>query len=233
MRLLLPLLIALAIVPARAQPAPDSLAASLERIAEQHAARDVVLEVVFSPDGVLLSWRCGTTPHPSFCAPTAAIAAWSGAPTQHRSGRPDVFALPVAFWLSAEFDREASGPPAEGFHSPRIPPSPYESEYPVEDVPVLLGGLSELQSRVRYPPSARADSVEGRVFVQFVVDERGRVHDTAALPATCVRAPDDRLCSAALDAVRPSRFVPGRQRGRPVLVRFVLPVTFRLSGPER
>ena len=94
----------------------------------------------------------------------------------------------------------------------------------VEEPPVLIGGLDALQRRVEYPRLAREAGIEGRVFVQFVVDERGDVVDPVV-----TRSPSDLLSRAALDAVREVRFEPGVQRGRPVKVRFALPVHFVLN----
>ncbi|MEM6288800.1 MAG: TonB family protein [Bacteroidota bacterium] len=89
--------------------------------------------------------------------------------------------------------------------------------------PELIGGLAALQSRVEYPEMARRVGIEGQVVVQFVVDERGTVVDPVVL-----RSPNDLLSEAAVKAVQESRFTPGQQRGRPVKVRFAVPVTFRL-----
>ena len=94
-----------------------------------------------------------------------------------------------------------------------------------EEMPELIGGLEALEEAVVYPPEARAENVQGRVIVQFIVDEEGRVTEPAV-----ERSPDDRLSEAALAAVRTVRFRPGRQRGGPVRVRFALPVTFQLPG---
>src|SRR5690625_139152 len=45
----------------------------------------------------------------------------------------------------------------------------------VEEMPELIGGLAAIQGNIRYPEIARKAGVEGRVFVQFVVDEQGNV----------------------------------------------------------
>ena len=94
----------------------------------------------------------------------------------------------------------------------------------VERNPVLVGGLIGLQSRVEYPRAAREAGIEGRVFVQFVVNETGAVVDPIV-----TRSPSELLSEAALRAVRESRFVPGSQDGRPVKVRFSLPINFVLN----
>ena len=114
-------------------------------------------------------------------------------------------------------------PPA----APPPPPEPEPTEPEIFEVaevqPELIGGLPGLQSRVEYPEFARRAGIEGQVVVQFVVDERGNVVDPVVL-----RSPNELLSEAALTAVRESRFTPGQQRGRPVKVRFAVPVTFRL-----
>ncbi len=97
----------------------------------------------------------------------------------------------------------------------------------VEEKPELIGGLAALQGRVVYPEMARRAGIEGKVFVQFVVDEKGVVTE-----AYGVRCPDPLLCEAGIQAVRESRFTPGRQDGVPVKVRFTLPIDFKLTGGD-
>ena len=106
------------------------------------------------------------------------------------------------------------------------PPPPREPEFfeAVEQMPELVGGLAALQRRIVYPEHAYNAGVEGRVFVQFVVDERGAPYDVRV-----VRGIGAGCDEAAIEAIRASRFVPGRQRGRPVKVQMTLPVTFRLD----
>lgn len=110
---------------------------------------------------------------------------------------------------------------------PPPPPDPEPTEPEIFEVaevqPELIGGLAGLQSRLVYPELAIRAGVEGQVVVQFVVDERGTVIDPVVL-----RTPNPLLTEAALKAVTESRFTPGQQRGRPVRVRYAVPVTFTL-----
>ena len=108
---------------------------------------------------------------------------------------------------------------------PLVPEEDEDAGYVLvaEIQPELIGGLAALQGRVEYPEFARRAGIEGQVVVQFVVDERGNVVDPVVL-----RSPNELLSEAALEAVRESQFTPGQQRGRPVKVRFAVPVTFRL-----
>lgn len=96
----------------------------------------------------------------------------------------------------------------------------------VEDQPELVGGLKALQEAVSYPESAKEAGIEGRVIVQFVVDENGDVTNTKV-----VRGVHESLDEAAVEAVKKQTFKPGKQRGEAVKVQMSLPVTFRL--PDR
>lgn len=98
----------------------------------------------------------------------------------------------------------------------------------VEQMPELVGGLEALQRTLIYPEMARAAGIEGRVFVQFVINPDGTVRN-----AEVVRGVGAGLDEAALNAVRQARFIPGRQGGIPVAVRFSLPITFRLAPEQR
>ncbi|NNF59574.1 MAG: energy transducer TonB, partial [Rhodothermaceae bacterium] len=111
-------------------------------------------------------------------------------------------------------------PPAE----PEPEPEPEIFEV-VENMPEPIGGIAAIQSNIQYPEMARRAGIEGRVFVQFVVDEQGRPSEIRV-----VRGIGGGCDEAAVEAVRQARFTPGRQRGRPVKVRMSLPVTFRLTN---
>lgn len=89
--------------------------------------------------------------------------------------------------------------------------------------------LTFVQSRTYYPALARENGVEGTVVIAFTVEKDGTVTDIQAVrevPAGCT--------DAALKAVRAiqqegEKFLPGRQVGLPVRVRFNLPVKFKLE----
>jgi periplasmic protein TonB len=135
---------------------------------------------------------------------------------------PEIADDPIV-WEPFEAPREWSGPPAIAI--PPEPPAPDDTEpfVVVEDDPVLIGGLEGLQRRIAYPASCRLARVEGTVFIQFVVDEAGRVES-----AEVVRGIGAGCDEAALQAILEAEFEPGRQRGQPVRVRSTLPVRFRL-----
>lgn len=95
----------------------------------------------------------------------------------------------------------------------------------VENPPQLIGGLEGLMQEIRYPEAAKAEGIEGTVFVQFVVDETGNVIDERVL-----RSLSPEIDAEALRVIRQARFEPGTQRGEPVKVRFSLPIKFKLGS---
>ena len=111
------------------------------------------------------------------------------------------------------------------------PPPPAEEEEEedffvvVEDMPELIGGLGELQSKIRYPEMARRAGIEGRVYIQFIVNEQGEVVDQQVIRGIGGGADEE-----ALRVVSEAKFTPGMQRGRPVKVQYSLPIFFRLQN---
>ncbi len=100
----------------------------------------------------------------------------------------------------------------------------------VEDMPDFQGGGQEafrrwIAENLRYPTMAAESGIQGRVFVQFVVNEDGSVSD-----ATVVRGVDPILDREAVRVVMASpRWTPGRQRDQPVRVAFTFPINFVLQ----
>jgi protein TonB len=83
--------------------------------------------------------------------------------------------------------------------------------------------LEALTANIRYPDVARLAGLEGRVIVQFIIDEKGRVSNPMV-----IRGQGGGLDEEALRVVREARFKPGKQRGKPVKVRMSIPINFRL-----
>lgn len=111
---------------------------------------------------------------------------------------------------------------------PPPPPSDDEEEdffVVVETMPQLKGGLAGLQKKVKYPEMARRAGIEGRVTVQFIVNEQGKVENPRV-----IRGIGGGCDEAALSAVQKAEFSPGMQRGRAVRVQYSLPIVFRLQN---
>ena len=102
----------------------------------------------------------------------------------------------------------------------------YES---VEEMPQFPGGQEALmyflQNNVKYPENAAKNNIQGRVMVQFVVNENGEVSDV-----TVARSVNDELDAEAIRVAKMlPRFEPGRINGKPVAVYYALPISFKLQ----
>lgn len=95
----------------------------------------------------------------------------------------------------------------------------------VENMPELIGGLAHLQSRIEYPEMARLAGIEGRVVVQFTITEKGNVIDPVV-----VRGIGGGCDEEAIRVIKEAKFKPGMQRGRPVKVRYTIPIKFSLKN---
>ena len=101
----------------------------------------------------------------------------------------------------------------------------------VEEMPQFPGGMGEamkfLAKNIKYPAVALQNKIEGRVIVQFVVKENGKVADLKV-----VRGVTPELDAEALRVVglMPD-WIPGKQRGKAVAVKYTMPIMFRLSSP--
>jgi protein TonB len=99
----------------------------------------------------------------------------------------------------------------------------------VEQNPEFPGGMAALnkwiKGELRYPASAAEMGIAGRVTVQFTVGKDGSVRDIVIL-----RGVDSSLDKEALRIVgKMPKWIPGKQGGQAVNVRFILPITFQLQ----
>ncbi len=92
----------------------------------------------------------------------------------------------------------------------------------VEEMPELIGGLAQLQSRIKYPDIAKRVGVEGKVLIQALVDEKGDVVSVKTLKGIGAGCDEE-----AMNAVKDSKFVPGKQRGKNVKVQVTIPIVFK------
>ena len=98
----------------------------------------------------------------------------------------------------------------------------------VEEMPEFPGGMGEcmkfLSKNIKYPTISQENGVQGRVIVQFVVNQDGSIVDP-----TVVRGVDPYLDKEALRVIKMMpKWKPGKQRGKAVRVKFTVPVMFRL-----
>lgn len=103
----------------------------------------------------------------------------------------------------------------------------------VEQMPEFPGGQAELfrflSENVKYPVIAMENRIEGRVICTFIVEKDGSVVDVEV-----VRSSGD--ASLDKEAIRVLRsmpdWIPGKQRGYPVPVKYTLPINFHIPAPD-
>lgn len=103
------------------------------------------------------------------------------------------------------------------------------NEGEIEVMPEFPGGQSALynfiSSNMHYPIVAIENGIQGKVLVQFVVNQDGSIVDTEIL-----RGVDPSLDKEALRIVSlMPKWKPGLKKGKPVRVRFTVPLIFRLQ----
>ena len=99
----------------------------------------------------------------------------------------------------------------------------------VEQMPSFPGGnaalMNYLSQNIKYPVIAEENGIQGRVIVQFVVGKDGHISDVRV-----AKSVDPSLDKEAVRVVKGMpKWIPGKQNGQAVTVRYTLPVTFRLN----
>jgi len=100
----------------------------------------------------------------------------------------------------------------------------------VENMPEFPGGtqalLQYLKKNIKYPTICQEQGIQGRVVVQFVVNKDGSIVDPEV-----IKPVNPYLDKEALRVVSTMpKWKPGEQRGKPVRVKFTLPVQFKLGN---
>ncbi len=99
----------------------------------------------------------------------------------------------------------------------------------VEQMPSYPGGqgalMQYLASHIKYPVVAEENGIQGRVICTFVVERDGSITDVKI-----ARSVDPSLDKEAIRVVKSMpNWIPGKQNGSAVRVKYTLPVTFRLQ----
>ncbi len=116
---------------------------------------------------------------------------------------------------------------------PPPPPPPPESgnKYAVptfiahDEPPQPIGGYDAIKKYIVYPEIARKAGIEGRVYIQALVDERGTVERTVVTKSLGPNGCDQ----AAIDAIMKVKWEPAYQRDKAVKVWVMIPIDFRLK----
>lgn len=89
--------------------------------------------------------------------------------------------------------------------------------------------LEFIYSNIRYPAVARENGIEGTVVVQFVVDEKGNVSSVETIRDIGGSCGEEAIRVIRLMNDLPEKWSPGKQRGLPVKVAYILPVKFKME----
>ena len=142
----------------------------------------------------------------------------------------------MAFCCASLFARAQASRAGDEVPPPPPPPEFIEEvqeEAPVfmvvEDMPEFPGGEQKMMEYIAmnlvYPEKARDNGIQGRVLIQFVVDESGHI-----INAKVMKGVHPELDSAALAVVKGMpKWKPGKQRGDAVRVRYIIPIRFVLD----
>jgi len=117
-----------------------------------------------------------------------------------------------------------------------IPPEEEEEEVAeqeiftvVESMPEFPGGMGQLMKylaeNIKYPPLAKESGIQGRVFINFVVEPDGSISNVKVLRG--IGGGCDEEAVRVVEAM--PKWKPGKQRGKPVRVSYNLPVKFTLQ----
>ncbi len=99
----------------------------------------------------------------------------------------------------------------------------------VESMPGFVGGdqalMKFLSANIKYPEAAKKNNIQGRVIVQFDVDIDGSIKNIFV-----VRSVSPELDAEAIRVIKlMPKWIPGKQRGKTVRVKYTLPVNFMLN----
>ena len=140
-----------------------------------------------------------------------------------------MYTLPVMFRLDGDADKKETATPKEADTQTEAKVDENTIFQVVQEMPEFPGGMAEcmkwLNKNVKYPATAMEKGVQGRVIIQFVVNRDGSISE-----ASVARGIDPDLDKEALRVVSAMpNWIPGKQRGQAVRVKYTLPVMFRLQ----
>jgi periplasmic protein TonB len=107
---------------------------------------------------------------------------------------------------------------------------PHQVFIVVEETAAPIGGMEKfyefVREKLKYPAPAKRMDIEGKVFVQFIVEKDGSITDVQSIKGIGGGCDEEavRVVTAA------PKWKPAKQRGKPVRQRMILPITFKLAG---
>lgn len=126
--------------------------------------------------------------------------------------------------ISIEEVPEGTGTVPVEIAKPEPEPEPDPFEFvAVEQQPDPVN-LSDIRSRIKYPPILRDAGIEGTVFIKILVDKQGK-----PVKHLVVKSPHELLEEACVKEIYNLNFTPGIQAGKPIKVWVAIPFKFTLN----
>lgn len=98
----------------------------------------------------------------------------------------------------------------------------YLPQHKISEIPVLPS--KEIRSRIVYPPLANRQGIEGIVYLELFIDQKGNIKKIEVL-----KDPGYGFAEAAINALKDLKCSPAKANGIPVAVRFRYPIRFTLK----
>jgi protein TonB len=92
-----------------------------------------------------------------------------------------------------------------------------------EVMPTPIGGLEAINKKIVYPEIAKNAGIEGKVYLLVFINESGNVDDAKVIKGIGAGCDE-----AAVEAVKETKFSPGKNNGEAVKVKLSLPFLFKL-----
>ncbi|MFB6319570.1 TonB family protein [Saccharicrinis sp. FJH54] len=140
------------------------------------------------------------------------------------AGHKDGYPVSTKFLLNARYsDNDISG-------NPVCYDSPDTSEFTIPEImPSFPGGemamMNYLNNVIEYPAEAQKNGIQGRVYVNFVITKNGLIKNVKV-----IRGVHPLLNDEAVRVIKEMpNWIPGKTKGKPVNVSFMLPIMFSLN----
>jgi protein TonB len=93
-----------------------------------------------------------------------------------------------------------------------------------EVLPQPVGGLSAINKHITYPKTAKNAGISGKVYVLAFINESGTVDNTKIIKSLGGGCDEE-----VVNAVKSSKFTPGKNDGVPIKMKLILSFTFKES----
>lgn len=122
-----------------------------------------------------------------------------------------------------DIDRNIAPPPIKKEEKSRLEEEPVYF-VAVEEMPSPVGGIQAILNNLKYPEIAKRAGISGTVYLLAYLDTEGRVVKTEI-----IKGIGGGCNEAAAEAVRKAKFNPGKQRGKAVKVKIMIPIKFQIE----